>query len=178
MTESKGGTFDIMSYLKYFITIKGLFRTITACYFAFFFLLSAILSGTLGIYSINVSLHQSAIGFISFLAFWIPIGEFVMGVVDVLDLSILKPYTFYILLGETIGHGVAAVLLFIPTISLSAYAGTVAACTSAECRNIVGIEGSAAFFGFVGIIVLCVTTGVFIFLLITRSGTKSSADPV
>ena len=177
MTESKGGTFDIMSYLKYFITIKGLFRTITACYFALFFLLSAILSGALGIYvSQSISLHQSAIGFISFLAFWIPIGEFVMGVVDVLDLSILKPYTFYILLGEIIGHGVAAVLLFIPTISLSAYAGTVTGCT--ECGNIVGIEGTAAFFGFVGIIVLCVTTGVFIFLLITRSGTKSSADPV
>ena len=99
-----------------------------------------------------------------------------MSIVDMLNLSFLKPYTFFILLGDTIAHGVAALLLFITAISLAAYAASFGSCSN--CGNIAGIEGTAAFFGFVGTIILCVTIGVFIYLLITRSGTKSTADPV
>ena len=102
-----------------------------------------------------------------------------MSVYDILDLSFFRPYSFFVLLGETIGHGVAAVLLFISTISLTVYAATFGTCINdATCMNIVGIEGSGAFFGFVGLIILGATIGVFIFLLLTRSGTKSTSDPV
>ena len=175
--DKVSSTFDIKTYLKYFLTLKGVFRIINACYFFFYLLLASIFGGTLSIYT-NIGLHQSALGFASFVCFCVCLGQVVMSVVDILNLSLLQPYTFFILLGETIGHGVAFGLLFITTISLTAYAASFTGCGSSSCQHVIGIEGAGAFFGYIALVLLGVTVGVYIYLLITRSGTKRSSDPV
>ena len=101
-----------------------------------------------------------------------------MSIVDILNLSFLQPYAFFILLGETIGHGVAFGLLFIPTIALIAYAATFVGCGVQSCQHVVGIEGAGAFFGIIALVLLGVTVGVYIYLLVTRTGTKQTSDPV
>ena len=176
MADKVSSTFDIKTHLKYFLTLKGVFRIINACYFLVYLLLASIFSGTLSIYP-TIALHQSALGLASFVCFCVCVGQVVMSVVDILNLSLLQPYAFFILLGETIGHGVAFGLLFITTIALTAYAASVTACGSG-CQHIVGIEGAGALFGYIALVLLGVTVGVYIYLLITRSGTKRSSDPV
>ena len=174
MAES---TFDIKTHLKYFLTLKGVFRIINACYFFFYLLLASIFSGTISIYT-DLGTHQSALGFAAFVCFCVGVGQVVMSVIDILNLSFLQPYAFFILLGETIGHGVAFGLLFIPTIALIAYAATFAGCGGQSCQHVVGIEGAGAFFGIIALALLGTTVGVYIYLLVTRTGTKQTSDPV
>ena len=178
MADKVSSTFDIKTHLKYFLTLKGVFRIINTCYFFFYLLLASILGGTLGIY-LTLGGHQSALGFASFVSFCICFGQVVMSIVDILNLSLLQPYAFFILLGETIGHGIAFCLLFTTTVALTAYGSTVSSvdCGS-SCQNVAGIDGAGAFFGFVALILLGVTVGVYIYLLITRTGTKTTSDPV
>ena len=169
--------FDIKTHLKYFLTLKGIFRIINACYFFFYLLLASIFSGTLSIYT-DLGTHQSALGFAAFVCFCVGVGQVVMSVIDILNLSFLQPYAFFILLGETICHGVAFGLLFITTIALTAYAATFLGRTMPIHQHVVGIDGSGAFFGYVALLLLGVTVGVYIYLLITRTGTKRTSDPV
>ncbi|KAI6656991.1 hypothetical protein LOD99_16292 [Oopsacas minuta] len=175
---AEGSKFELRTYLKYFLTLKGIFRAIDFCYFGFYFVIASILSGALSPYGASTSLHQSSLGFSAFVAFWVAVGEVVMSLVDILNLSFLQPYAFIILLSETIGHGVAGILLFTTLIATIAYAATTGSCGTAACQAVIGINGAGAFFGFIGVILLGVTVGVYIYLLISGRGTKKSADPV
>ncbi|KAI6656989.1 hypothetical protein LOD99_16290 [Oopsacas minuta] len=99
-----------------------------------------------------------------------------MTVVDILNLSFLKPYAIIILVVETIGHGVAGMLLFITAIATTAYATLIETCDG--CAALTGVDAAAAFFAYVAVILLGITSGVYIYLTISRAVREKSADPV
>ena len=158
----------LLEKLTYFLTLRGIFRAINGCYFLFLFILVAILSGV----AVGFGLTSGAMGFIAFLSFWIVIWEIILSILDILNLDFMKPYAFWSNLIELIFYSVEAALLFIACVSLIAYAAT-----SGDNLNR-GTSAAGAFFGFIGLIILGTTVGVWIFILLSSRGTKKSADPV